>query len=74
MSFTLRSRERTVHIEAETSVSTFRRTGSAGENLDSLVLQSGITRCRWGSEQSHGMIERSAFLKLPTESVKNPAG
>jgi hypothetical protein len=74
VSFTLRSRERTVHIEAETSVSTFRRTGPAVENFESLVLQSGITRCRWGNEQSHGMIERSAFLKLPTESVKHRDG
>lgn len=71
VSFTLRTRARTVRIEAETSVSTFRRTGPAVENSDPLVLQSGITRCRWGNEQSHGMIERSAFLKLPAENDKN---
>ena len=64
VSFTLNTPARTVHIEAETFVSTFRRTGPAVDTEDPLVLQSGITRCRWGNEESHGMIERSAFLNL----------
>ncbi len=64
VSFTLRTPARTVRIEAETVMSTFRRTGPAVDRPDPLVLQSGITRCRWGSEESHGMIERSAFLNL----------
>ena len=62
VSFTLRTPDRTVRIEAETFVSTFRRAGPVVDASGPLVLQSGITRCRWGSEESHGMIERSAFL------------
>lgn len=68
VSFTLRTPTRTVRIEAETFVSTFRRTGPVVDASDPLVLQSGITRCRWGSEESHGMIERSAFLAATTKT------
>ncbi len=74
VSFTLRTRARTVRIEGQTTVSTFRRTGPEVENHDPLVLQSGITRCRWGNEESHGMIERSAFLNLPAENDENRDG
>jgi len=65
VSFTLRTAMGRVRIEAETFISTFRRTGSAADILNPLVLQSGITRCRWADEESHGMIERSAFLTVP---------
>ena len=68
VSFSLRTPNRTVRIEAETFVSTFRRTGPGVNSPDPLVLQSGITRCRWGNEESHGMIERSAFLTATTEA------
>jgi len=66
VSFTLRTAVGRVHVEAETFVSTFRRTGAAVDILNPLILQSGITRCRWANEESHGMIERSAFLTVPT--------
>ena len=73
-SFTLRNPSRTVRIEAETFVSTFRSTRPAGGTGDRLVLQSGITRCRWGNEESYGMIERSAFLTLPWSADAHRGG
>lgn len=74
VSFTLRTPARTVRIEAETFVSTFRRAVPAVDTQAPLVLQSGITRCRWGSEESHGMIERSAFLNLTTSDDTHRVG
>ena len=73
-SFTLRNPSRTVRIEAETFVSTFRSTRPAGGTGDRLVLQSGITRCRWGNEESYGMIERSSFLTLPWSADAHRGG
>ncbi len=74
VSFTLRTPSRAVRIEAETFVSTFRRTRPAGDTGDRLVLQSGITRCRWGNEESYGMIERSAHLTLPSSPDAHRGG
>ena len=64
VSFTLRTsggKAREVRIEAETFVSAFTPPRPIEDRIRP-TLQSGITRCRWGDEESYGMIERSAFI------------
>jgi hypothetical protein len=59
VSFTLRTPGGDVRIEAETFVSWFRPERPAAGGSSFPMLQSGIIRCRWGSEEAYGMIERS---------------
>jgi hypothetical protein len=56
VSFTLRSADGDVHIEAETLVSWFKPPVRPGAFP---TWQAGITRCRWDGEEGHGMIERT---------------
>jgi hypothetical protein len=59
VSFTLRTSRGDVRIKARTFVSWFRPERPTGDGLTFPMLQSGITRCRWGTEDAYGMIERS---------------
>jgi len=56
VSFTLRTAEGDVHIEAETFVSWFKPPTRPGGFP---TWQAGITTCRWDGEAGHGMIERT---------------
>lgn len=62
VSFSLRTSDGDVHIEAETFVTSFRPPSPLGDGRLKPTLQSAITRCRWDGETAFGMLERSAYL------------
>lgn len=62
VSCTLRTARGDVRIEGETVASAFRPPRPTRDGVTFPLLQSGIARYRWGSEETLGMIERSARL------------
>jgi hypothetical protein len=62
VSFDLSTEVGIVHVTGTTVASSFRPPRPAAPGATFPVLHSGIARYRWGDEETHGMIERSAPL------------
>jgi len=62
VSFTLQTRNGSVHITGETFLSSFRPPRPLGDGTTFPLLHSGIARYRWDDEVAFGMIERSARI------------